>query len=186
MIFDAVFRQYWFDEEGNPYSGDESVQVDTQFEEEGEGQASEGGRLFGRRRVGRRGRGAGKPRSPIGRRRRKRRRTRRAGRRRRGRALLQPRRSHIGQGFLFAEYGSGRRTQAPHREARPQARHQDQPPQTARHALPRNRHEAQRQEKRPLGRRGAEALPTQEKDTKNPDRAHLRRIGLDGQLQASF
>ncbi len=43
MIFDAVFRQYWFDEEGNPYTGDESVQVDTQFEEEGEGQASEGG-----------------------------------------------------------------------------------------------------------------------------------------------
>ena len=43
MIFDAVFRQYWFDEEGNPYTGDESVQGDTQFEEEGEGQASEGG-----------------------------------------------------------------------------------------------------------------------------------------------
>ena len=41
-IFEAVFRQYWFDEKGSSSTDAESAEVDSQFVDEGEGDSGEG------------------------------------------------------------------------------------------------------------------------------------------------
>ncbi|MEE9276481.1 MAG: VWA domain-containing protein [bacterium] len=43
-LFDALFRRYWFDEQGNEYAGDDSAQMDAPFEDEGAEGGEEGGR----------------------------------------------------------------------------------------------------------------------------------------------
>ncbi|MDA1000113.1 MAG: VWA domain-containing protein [bacterium] len=43
-LFDAVFRRYWFDEQGNEYSGDDTAQMDAAAEDDsGDGGGQEGG-----------------------------------------------------------------------------------------------------------------------------------------------
>ncbi len=43
-LYDALFRQYWFDERGNPYTGDDALSMDAPLEDEAdEGASQQGG-----------------------------------------------------------------------------------------------------------------------------------------------